>query len=427
MSSKSKRKYAPDGLQEYEGCNFLKQRLICSLLSRNPVKITNLRPMGIKEFERCLLDLIEKITGGTKYTIHPNNNEIFFVPGALEGGEITHECDLERSIGYYLELLVAVAPFCKEPIDARLFGITNGKDATSVDFIKRNTMAWMKEVYNIDEGLDLKIVKRGMVPDGGGEVIFNCPIRKEMPAVQMIDEGIVKRIRGVAYSCKVPASVGNRMIEASKGFFLDYLQDIYIHTDQMTGKQSGNSPGFGIYLEAETTTGVIYSSEMISEASEGKHETAEDLAIEACKLLLEEIYAGGCVDSANQWLVILYMALSKDDVSKVIVGQLNDYSIEFLRHMLDFFSIKYKVEWHIPDRDDQPDSDTDSDEEKDKPDAGESEELPARRRHREESDEEVEEVQGNANSCEKQITEENARVLLACLGLGYKNTNRIVL
>lgn len=423
----TKRKHEPDGLQEYEGQNYFKQRLVLSLLSQNPFRITAFRPkIGIKGFEQSLLVLIEKITDGTKYTFSRNGEEIEFYPGRLLGGEVSHECDNERSIGYYLELLIPLALFSKEATEARLFGITNAKDAVSVDYVKRNTMAWLKEVYKIDEGLDLKIIKRGMIPNGGGEVIFSCPIVKELPAVQVMDEGKVKRIRGVAYSCKVPASISNRVVEAAKGYFLDYLNDIYIYTDQNTGKQSGNSPGYGVYLEAETTMGVIYSSEVISEAGEGNHETAEELAVRGCKALMKQIYYGGCIDQANTWLIILFMALSPNDVSKFIVPKLSEYSMDFLRHMYDFFKIKFKIEWNKPaDIEDSDSSDSEDDEERDE-DQSEDDDMKERpfsiKGAKYEDDEIVEK-----RSKKKEITDENSRVLLACAGLGYKNMSRMLL
>ena len=38
---------------------------------------------------------------------------------------------------------------------------------------------------------------------GGGEVIVKLPIIKEMPPISLTDEGMVKRIRGIAHSMKV--------------------------------------------------------------------------------------------------------------------------------------------------------------------------------------------------------------------------------
>ena len=45
----------------------------------------------------------------------------------------------------------------------------------------------------------LQILKRGAPPEGGGEVIFSCPVRKSLRPIQNTDPGKIKRIRGLAY------------------------------------------------------------------------------------------------------------------------------------------------------------------------------------------------------------------------------------
>lgn len=55
---------------------------------------------------------------------------------------------------------------------------------------------------------------------------------------------------------------------------------------------------------------------------------------------------GGCVDSTHQGLVFLLMALTPEDVSKVRVGRLTEYSIQYLRHIYEFFGVTFKI---VPD------------------------------------------------------------------------------
>jgi len=50
---------------------------------------------------------------------------IYYKPGLLAGGTIDHECNPQRSIGYYLEAVVMLAPFCKKPLRLTMRGITN--------------------------------------------------------------------------------------------------------------------------------------------------------------------------------------------------------------------------------------------------------------------------------------------------------------
>lgn len=161
-------------------------------------------------------------------------------------------------------MLLALGPFCKNPINATLRGITNSKDCPSVDHIKSSALPNLVKFLVVDEGLELKVKQRGLRPLGGGEVTFKCPVRKTLRSLQCSNSGMVKRIRGVAYASKVSPALANRAIESAKGKLLQFIPDIYIYADQNKGKSGGNSPGFGINLVAETTEGVFYASEQVS-------------------------------------------------------------------------------------------------------------------------------------------------------------------
>ena len=57
---------------------------------------------------------------------------MFYHPGLLTGGILEHDCSRQRSVGYFLEPLIQLAPFSKKPIHITLRGITNGPKDPSV-------------------------------------------------------------------------------------------------------------------------------------------------------------------------------------------------------------------------------------------------------------------------------------------------------
>eukprot|EP01051_Picozoa_sp_SAG22_P019037 SAG22_NODE_3388_length_1740_cov_1.008531_3_plen_134_part_01 len=111
------------------------------------------------------------------------------------------------------------------------------------------------------EAIELKVIKRGAAPKGGGEVLFRCPTTRELSPVDLTDEGFVKRIRGVAYATRVSPSMANRIVDAARGVLNSFIPDVYIYTDHYRGPDSGNSPGYGLSLVAETTTGCALATE----------------------------------------------------------------------------------------------------------------------------------------------------------------------
>ncbi|RHY28710.1 hypothetical protein DYB32_005760 [Aphanomyces invadans] len=145
--------------------------------------------------------------------------------------------------------------------------------------------------------------------------------------------------RGVAYCTRVSPQTSNRIVDTSRGLFNKLLPDVYIYSDHYRGTDSGLSPGYALSLVAETTTGVLLGAE--TAATSGS--LPEDVASMASHLLCEEIQRGGCVDTSNQCLALLLMTLSPEDVSKIRFGKLTPYSMQYLRHLRDFFGVTFKI------------------------------------------------------------------------------------
>eukprot|EP00966_Prymnesium_polylepis_P061560 1428580-Prymnesium_polylepis.1 len=116
--------------------------------------------------------------------------------------------------------------------------------------------------FGISEGVSLHVNKRGAPPLGGGEVTLTLPIVRELSPVQLVENAKVKRVRGIAYGAKVSPQVANRLVDASRGVMNRFLPDVWVYTDIHKGKTSGLSPGFGLTLVAETTSGALLSAEV---------------------------------------------------------------------------------------------------------------------------------------------------------------------
>ncbi|EPB70705.1 RNA 3-prime-terminal phosphate cyclase, insert domain protein [Ancylostoma ceylanicum] len=89
------------------------------------------------------------------------------------------------------------------------------------------------------------------------------------------------------------------MIDAAKKMLHGYIADVYITVDQRKGDAGGkwvalflSSPGYGLFLTAETTEGVVYHGEAISKpkGEPGDPLVPEDVGSHAAAALLEEIY-----------------------------------------------------------------------------------------------------------------------------------------
>lgn len=379
MSSRSKTLRFEDGSVQF------RQRLIVSILSHRPLLLRNIRANdldapGLRDYEASFLRLLDRMTNGSTIEINATGTQLRFKPGVLLGGTIEHDCPIGiieenedkpylsspryRGIGWFLEGLLPLAPFGKEPLHLTMNGVTDGtchRDP-SPEYVASSLIPLLQRfgVGAEDEGppVSLRVSKRGAAPLGGGRLEFFCPIVKELPnPIDLTDAGKVKRVRGTVVSCKIPPSSAARVAHSSKGMLHRLLPDVWIHTDAHSSKSKkpsgkdpgtagcGPSPGLSLTLTAESTSGVALSAECCLDVGRDAKRTLlpEDLGVRGAAMLLDEIRKGGCIDTTAQSVALLLMCLGPEDVSRIRVGTLSPYSIVSLRLFKKALDVEFKV------------------------------------------------------------------------------------
>lgn len=66
-----------------------------------------------------------------------------------------------KFLGYYLEVLLMLGVFCKNPLNVTLRGVTSNTLDPSIDHLKATGLSTLRKFMLDDEGLDIKIVNRG--------------------------------------------------------------------------------------------------------------------------------------------------------------------------------------------------------------------------------------------------------------------------
>ena len=356
---------------------------------------------GLRDYEASLLRLLDKLTNGMAVEINESGTALKYKPGVVVGGRrVSHDCGGGRAVGYFLEPVLLVSLFAKKPLDLTLTGITNDEADVSVDTFRTVTLPMLKRQFGLEEGLSLQIARRGAPPNAGGEIALKLPILKELKTIDWTDEGLVKRVRGVAFTLRLSPQTGNRLVDAARGVLNKFLPDVYIFTDHHAGdgREGGkgaargkkSSPGFGLSLVAETTTGCLLGADAASGAGRaaweegvsafgdaaaggenggdenGENEngafalgasgagvprkrrrgdpaTPEDLGASTTEALMAEVQRGGVCDSAHQPLVLLLMAIGPEQLSKVRLGRLTPRAVKTLRVIKAFFGVTFDI------------------------------------------------------------------------------------
>lgn len=329
------------------GSQNFRQRIVYATLSGKALRIDAIRENsdspGLQDYEASFLRLVEKVTNGCSVEINETGTSMRYKPGLISGGRaLTHDCGTARGLGYFLEPLLCLALFGKKPLSITLTGITNDALDPCVDTFRTVTLPMLKCV-GIDEGLQLRVNKRGAPPLGGGEIYVTIPVVRQLKPVHWLDAGLVKRIRGVAYSTRCSPQNANRLVDGARSVLNALLPDVFVFTDHAAGAQAAASPGYGLALVAETTTGCLLAAECTASGNAEDQQVPEDIGAQGARLLLAEVAANGVVDSAHQGLLLFLAAMGPEEVVKIRLGRLTPHAILTLRHLQTFFGVTFNL------------------------------------------------------------------------------------
>jgi RNA 3'-terminal phosphate cyclase-like protein len=202
-----------------KGCASFRQRVVFSILSGRRLRIDNIRDKdevpGLRDFEVNFLRLIDALTNGTRVEINETGTSLRFQPGLPAGGTLDHDCGNGRSIGWFVEGILPMLPFSKKPTVLALSGITNDDVDFSVDSLRTVVLPTVAH-FGIGDGLSLTLKRRGAPPVGGGLAVLTCPVVRELMPLNLVEEGYIRKVRGVAYSAKVSPQMANRVLSSSR-------------------------------------------------------------------------------------------------------------------------------------------------------------------------------------------------------------------
>ena len=246
---------------QFQGAAHFRHRIILSALTGRSVLIKDIRrddeEPGLRSFEASFLRLVEEMSDGCRIEINETGTTVKFKPGIVTGGSFSHDCGTAKCIGWFIEGIIPIAIFAKTALSLNMTGITNDDTDMSVDTLRNVTFPLLKN-FNL-QGLSLEIKKRGAHPNGGGAVHLFIPISRELQPINLVDVGLIKRVRGVGYCSKISPSILTRLVDTTRHVLNQYIPDVYIHTDHYKGKDSGLSAGYSLALFA----GVYYSSMLL--------------------------------------------------------------------------------------------------------------------------------------------------------------------
>ena len=271
-----------DGSHGEGGGQILRTAIALSCLTGEAVEVYNIRANrpkpGLAAQHLKGIEAAKLISGADVEGLKLGSTRIVFNPRTLRGGEFRVDIGTAGSVTLILQsvLLPSLAAE-KETV----FHITGGTDVNwspPVDYFKNVTL---KALGEMGAGVEIELIARGYYPKGGGKVTVRVtPSELRGKTFERV-EGI---IRGISHCTNLPAHIASRQAESASNFLKSHGYRAVIEKEVRRGPSTGS----GITL---------WSGYKGGSALGEKGKRAEEVGLEAARMLVEELKSRAAFDS----------------------------------------------------------------------------------------------------------------------------------
>ncbi|KAI8822962.1 RNA 3'-terminal phosphate cyclase domain-containing protein [Fimicolochytrium jonesii] len=326
-----------------------RQRVTLAVLSKTSVAITAIRSndyngdnFGISDAEVSFLKLVQLVCPGTSFDVLQGGTGVFLRPGpdGVVGGRFEHVCPLDRSAGWFIEPLLVLGMFAREPLTVSFTGVTShGPQSLSVDTI---TSVCLPMIRMMGGNANVTVKSRGALMARGGVVEMQT-FPSTLLACDIVDDVPISCVTGVAYSYGLPMSFPTQAADAATSLLGRYFQqmDIVVVAEDQPSESTTSSMADG--------SDAVMSDHHITRIF--SHPSPDNVGIRASRLLLQEIRQGGCVDKSVQNFVLMLLALSSPNTNEqqptagaLRIGALEKETVTCLRDLKAFLEVEFNVQ-----------------------------------------------------------------------------------
>ncbi len=302
-----------DGSYGEGGGQIVRTALAFSALTGKAFEVVNIRSgrkqPGLKAQHLNCITALEKLCDAKSGYAELGSDKLRFVPGKISGKTVSIDIGTAGSISLLLQSLLLPSIFADRKVRLKVRGGTSGKWQMPVDYLSN---VFVPHLRKFCEKIDVKLLKRGYYPKGGGEVDieirprwsaadfknFLIEMKRQGPFIDAAEQGKLLQVKGISHASKLleNSQVAERQAKAAKVLLSKYMCPVQIRAEYCDTRSTGS----GITLWAVFSKGdeIDFSNPVIlgSDALGERSKRAEVVGNEAAGSLIKEIDSGGAVD-----------------------------------------------------------------------------------------------------------------------------------
>ena len=274
-----------DGSNGEGGGQMLRTSLAISAITGEPLRMGKIRAnrpkSGLARQHMKAVELLAAMTGAEVDGVAEGSRAISFTPHGLPGGDYRLDVGTAGSITLILQAAIPAALFAASPTKILLTGGTDVKWSPTIDYLKHVFLP----ACGLEPHVELKVLRRGYYPRGGGEVEATISPCKSKGPILLEPGSETTSVQGIIYSSNLPSHVPRRIEEAAMSALGMPVDIVHENSDAL-------SPGCGITLWARRGRGGILGAVSIGERGVRSEEVGGGCA----KMLKEEMSSGASAD-----------------------------------------------------------------------------------------------------------------------------------
>lgn len=311
-----------DGSYGEGGGQLLRYSVALASLMGIDVRVVNIRakrsPPGLRPQHLAAVRTIAQLVGANVEGLFIGSMEIVVKPrGRPRGGKLEVDIGTAGSVSLLLQAALPVLAAATDMVALRVRGGTDVSWSPPINYFEHVLIPLLRK---FGLRVELKVVRRGFYPQGGGIVDVNVFPSYPLKPVEIERAGELREIRGISYAANLPRHVAERQAASARDAlrlagFGDYLSEIVIDVET-----PAVGPGSGIVLWAEYENGVVGADAL---GEKGKR--AEVVGREAAEKLISVLRSGAPIDAHALDNIVIYMALAKGR-SVVVSNELSSHA-----------------------------------------------------------------------------------------------------
>lgn len=349
-----------DGNYGEGGGSLCRVALALSALTQQEFKVTNIRAGreqgGLKAQHLQAIKALKRICNAETNAIEIGSTELHFKPGKIKSGVYDIDIGTAGSITLLLQALLLPCLFAPRTVTLKIKGGTSGKWQASVDYLQNLLIPYLQRFVDT---IEVKILKRGYYPKGGGEVSVKITprfmlstkfsewwkdLQNKCAKINLVEQGKVEQVRGVINLSKEleDKNVAERVRRAA----VDMLRPLQAPVNIRIEYVHSLSIGGEIVLWAvcsqqgrvDFDNPVLLGSDALLET--GKR--SEDVGKEAAQELMKEIQSGAAADFHLADQLIMFMGLLPG--SEICTSEISRHALTNMYIVEQFLPVKFEVE-----------------------------------------------------------------------------------